>query len=155
MPGTDTEGIIIDLILGKKASRGAFVIRCASQSGGTCQTASVAWSATLQNLSHETLLTHQELKHSMNLAMQCILSCRYGISASSGTRGADYVEVPSHVFEYFAGRKRASFFEAPLSNWEGYRLHSEKTEAPSVLSRLWIATTDCIRPSILSFIVPK
>ena len=120
VPGTDTEGIIyLDLIprQGKFPHAAHFVIRCGhrQRNGGTRQTASVALVCNFaaKSFSREILLTHQELEtflHEFGHAMHSVLSDTE-FQHLSGTRGAmDYVEVPSHVFEYFAWDSNALHF---------------------------------------------
>jgi mitochondrial intermediate peptidase len=113
VPGTNIEGVIyLDLVPrgGKFPHAAHFVIRCGHRQGnnGRRQTASVALVCNFaaNSLSRrEILLTHQELEtflHEFGHAMHSVLSDTE-FQHLSGTRGAmDYVEVPSHVFEYFA-----------------------------------------------------
>jgi intermediate peptidase len=120
VPGTDIEGIIyLDLFprQGKFPHAAHFVIRCGhrQKNGGSRQTASVALVCNFaaKSFSRETLLTHQELEtflHEFGHAMHSVLSDTE-FQHLSGTRGAmDYVEVPSHVFEYFAWDENALHF---------------------------------------------
>ena len=93
------------------------MIRCGhrQRNGGTRQTASVALVCNFaaKSFSREILLTHQELEtflHEFGHAMHSVLSDTE-FQHLSGTRGAmDYVEVPSHVFEYFAWDSNALHF---------------------------------------------